>query len=267
VLPASTPAKYWEAAKKAAPGATLSREFFPERAEKRVDELRAIKEMTRAAEDAISTVTEILARAKISGGKAKIGSTWLTSEKLRQIAAVRLAEYNAACPEMIISSGKHTALPHHRGAGVIREGTVVVDIFPRSHISHYWSDCTRTYVVGKPPKTFAERYHAVLQVQREAIRRARPGITKLSAWSAKRFRDLGFETDIRKGTGYIHTLGHGVGLEIHEAPRLNEPLRAGNVIAIEPGLYYDYGIRVEDIGAITKTSFRNFVKLAKDPYI
>lgn len=263
VMPAQTRADI----AKLVPGAVLSAELFSERRVKRADEIKKIKAVQTATEEAFRIVKETLLSATVKQGKAYLSGKPLTSEQLKRLAAMKLAEYNCACPEMIIASAGQGALPHHRGSGQIREGAIVVDIFPQSNETRYFSDCTRTFVLGKAPATFAERYEAVLAVNKRAQKRAKHGAENIDALSRKDFEELGFTTDFKKGTGYIHSLGHGVGLEIHEQPRLREKLVAGNVITIEPGLYYDYGIRIEDIGVVTKSGFNCFSKFSKEPHI
>lgn len=249
------------------PGAKLTHTLFPERAIKRADEIAKIKLVQRASEAAILSVKEVLQKSEIVEGKAKYQGGWLTSEQLKRVAAIELAKYNCSCPDMIISSGKQTALPHHEGTGVIREGPVVIDVFPKSHESFYYSDCTRTYVLGNAPKTFDERYGAILEVHEQVRKQLKHSAKNIEKIPQEVFSERGFKTDAKKQQGYIHSLGHGVGLEIHEEPRLSGKLITGNVITIEPGLYYDYGIRVEDIGVVTKVGFTNFVKLDKNPYL
>jgi len=270
VVPRSVSAGVWELIRKACPKARLAargEDVFSQRAIKRAAEIRAIKAMTAATEDAISSVRDVLANARIKQGVAYAGTKPLTSETLKRVAAVTLATHNAACPDMIIASGKQGALPHHEGSGVIKEGAVVIDIFPQSNESGYFSDMTRTFVVGSAPKTFDERYAAVIAVHAAARKAVKHGAKNVEQVAKDVFAAAGMKTDYAKGTGYIHSLGHGVGLDIHEEPRLSGTLKAGNVITIEPGLYYDYGIRVEDIGLVTKKGFTNFSKLNKEPYV
>ncbi len=266
-VPANTKAQYWELIRKTCPGATLQKEIFPQRKQKKAHEIRALKAVQRANETAILAVRDVLAKATVRNGKAYVQGQLLTSEALKKVATLTLAQEDAACPEMIISSGSHTALPHHRGAGIIREGPVVVDIFPQSNETRYFADCTRTYVVGKPPRTLDERYDALLAVHKACKKHIRAGASNTDKLSRDILLNRGFETDFAKGRGYIHSLGHGVGLEIHESPRLNEKLQSGNVITLEPGLYYDYGIRIEDIGVVTDDGFSNFTRIEKNPLL
>lgn len=263
LMPASTRADVYALV----PGAQLTAELFPQRRVKTSRELRAIRTATKITELAIRAVRDELASARVVRGKAVLRSKPLTSEHLKRVAAVALAEHNYACPDMIIASGAQSALPHHEGSGVITEGAVIVDIFPRSHESRYFSDMTRTFVVGRAPKYFDERYAAVLAAHKTIRSRIRDGAKNVEECVLPVFHRHGFLTDRAKGRGYIHSFGHGVGLAIHEAPGARDVLKAGNVVTVEPGLYYDYGIRVEDIGVVTKKGFTNFSKISKDPYL
>jgi Xaa-Pro aminopeptidase len=263
LMPANTQAKHFGLVR----GAKLTDELFPERAIKTKTEIKFMQAAQKANEEAFAAVLAVLEQASVHKGVAHYNGMPLTSEHLKQLAAVALAKSNHSCPDMIISSGKQTALPHHRGTGVIREGPVVVDIFPQSHETRYCADCTRTYVVGQAPKTFDERYKAVLAVQQKAIKMIKHGAKDIDATTRPLFEEMGFKTDFTKGTGYIHSLGHGIGLELHEHRFMKGALKSGNVLTIEPGLYYDYGIRIEDVGVVTKSGFKNFTKLDKNPYV
>jgi Xaa-Pro aminopeptidase len=270
VVPRTVTAGAWELVRRACPKARLAargEEVFPKRMVKQQHELRAIKAMTLATEDAITVVRDALADARIRNGIAYRGNKPLTSEALKRVAATALAQHNASCPDMIIASGKQGALPHEGGSGLVKEGSVIVDIFPQSHETGYYSDMTRTFVIGDAPKTFEERYAAVIAVYAASRKAVKHGAKNVENVAKDTFTRLGVKTDLAEGTGYIHSLGHGVGLNIHEEPRLSQRLVAGNVITIEPGLYYDYGIRVEDIGLVTKRGFTNFSKLKKEPYL
>ena len=270
VVPRTVSAGAWQLIRKACPKARLAErgeEVFTARAIKCSVEIRAIKAATIATEEAITVVRDVLANARIKNGVAYAGSKVLTSETLKRVAAVTLATHNVACPDMIIASGKQGALPHEEGHGPIKEGAVVVDIFPKSNESGYFSDMTRTFIVGSAPKTFDERYAAVIAVHSAARKVIKHGATNVEQVAKNTFSACCMKTDYAKGTGYIHSLGHGVGLDIHEEPRLSGKLVAGNIITIEPGLYYDYGIRVEDIGLVTKRGFTNFSKLNKEPHL
>ncbi|MBR6374154.1 MAG: M24 family metallopeptidase, partial [Victivallales bacterium] len=161
------------------------------------------------------------------------------------------------------------AFPHNTGEGAIcANEPIVIDIFPRCCATGYFGDLTRTVVKGKAPDIVKKAFEAVYDAQRTVLQMLKPGVKGIEAH--KKADDVmkahGFKTDLKSETpyGFIHGLGHGVGLEIHEKPSLNlrnpKPLVAGNVVTIEPGLYYPEwgGIRIEDMAMITEDGIDNF---------
>ena len=176
----------------------------------------------------------------------------------------------------IIACGIQCAAPHNIGSGPVKAGEpVVADIFPRSDASGYWGDMTRTFLKGKAPKSLMRAYNAVKKASETAMSMIRAGVIAADVHTAasETMAELGFRTGRgRDGMpcGFIHGLGHGVGLEIHEGPRVSplnrKPLRSGNVISVEPGLYYPEwgGIRLEDLVVVTKDGYRNFNSMEKE---
>ena len=153
----------------------------------------------------------------------------------------------------IIASGARSALPHGRASDkAITPGAFVVCDFGVI-LSGYCSDQTRTVWVGKVAEDARQAYEAVQEAQQAAINAVRPGITVAEVDSAARnvLQKAGF------GRYFTHSTGHGVGLEIHEIPRVAqaqpEVLQSGMVITIEPGVYFPgkWGIRIEDIVVVT----------------
>jgi Xaa-Pro aminopeptidase len=167
----------------------------------------------------------------------------------------------------IVAVGPQGARPHDAGSGPIRAGVpIVIDIFPRDKATGYWGDITRTVVRGRASAPIRRLYRDVLAAQELALSMVRPGVEARAVQQAVEtfFRAAGHETRLSppgQECGFIHSLGHGVGLDIHEAPGLrNEPgrLRAGNVITVEPGLYYPGlgGIRIEDTVVVTRSGHK-----------
>ena len=145
----------------------------------------------------------------------------------------------------------------------------------RSDASGYWGDMTRTFLKGKAPKSVMRAYNAVKKASETAMSMIRAGVIAADVHIAasETMAGLGFQTGRgRDGMpcGFIHGLGHGVGLEIHEGPRVSplnrKPLQSGNVISVEPGLYYPEwgGIRLEDLVVVTKDGYRNFNSMEKE---
>ena len=157
--------------------------------------------------------------------------------------------------ETIVASGIRSALPHGRATStpLPRRGFLTLD-FGIIH-GGYCSDMTRTVYLGKPGKKERDAYEAVLEAQEAAVRAVRPGASCREVDEAARsvLRKAGF------AEAFSHSTGHGVGLEIHESPRIGAgqktSLLSGMVITIEPGIYLagEFGIRIEDMVAVTRT--------------
>jgi Xaa-Pro aminopeptidase len=241
------------------------------------EEIGYIKESLAHTKLAFRIIENILKASKIKGNRIYFKKKVITSEFLKQEAENILFENGMQdALGMIISSGKQTAIPHHVGSGPIKpHQPIVCDIFPRHRKSGYFADMTRTYVKGRPSPEIIRIYQAVLKVQNEILERIRPGASasELHQKAALIFAKLGY------GAGFVHGLGHGVGLDIHEKPSLKprseDILEAGNIITVEPGLYYPKvgsprfasgeagGIRLEDMVLVTKTGYKNLTNHPK----
>jgi Xaa-Pro aminopeptidase len=185
---------------------------------------------------------------------------WLFAQRLdgrseRELALtleheMRLRGASAPSFGSIVAGGAHAALPHAqpRDAPIERGSLVTFDI--GALLDGYCSDCTRTVAVGDPGEHAREVYAIVLAAQRAGLDAIAPGVRGREADAPARavIEEAGY------GENFGHGLGHGVGLEIHEAPRLartggEAPLRAGNVVTVEPGIYLpgELGVRIEDL--------------------
>lgn len=195
-----------------------------------------------------------------------------TCEELRRRIETELFSEGYLAMNTICSSGKASADPHEVGSGRI-EDHIVVDVFPKSLKHLYHSDFTRTIFVRRN-KELEEMYSAVVDAQEEAMKIIRDGVDARDVHERVKdvLKERGFKTEKGKGEGFIHSTGHGVGLEIHEEPRISEvsvTLKRGMVLTVEPGLYYRDigGVRVEDTVVVKKngceslTPFEKFVKL------
>ena len=244
--------------------------FFPKRARKTKEEIKYIQENLTHTKMAFRIIENILRQSKIKKNRIYYQNRILTSEFLKQEAEKALIEKGMFdLLGMIISAGRQTTIPHHAGAGpILPHRTIICDIFPRHRKSGYFADMTRTYVKGKPSVEIEKMYAAVLKAQLTAIKKIRAGA------SAKKIYNLAAEIILKEGyhvgeTGFTHGLGHGVGLDIHEKPSLKpnseDILEAGNIITIEPGLYYPRvgGVRIEDMILVTKTGCKNLTNYPK----
>ena len=237
--------------------------LFPKRALKRPDEVDAIRAAQRAAVSAYRLACRLLRAARPTpSGLLKLDGKTLTSELLHEKLELHLLSLGYDAPGMIAAVGPQTALPHHTGAGPIHRGDpVVLDIFPRHRQSGYWGDFTRTVVRGSVSPRLRKIHAAVASAQKLALSLIRPGVSAPSIQKAveDHFQSLGFPTDLStpgRESGFIHSVGHGVGLDIHEAPRISKSggiLAVGHVVTVEPGLYYPAfgGVRIEDTVLVT----------------
>ncbi len=241
------------------------------RAVKSVRELWEIETVQRACERALRSALSIIRRSTAVGDELHYQGAVLTSERLKGILGCTLIEQKCTASDTIVSSGPDSALPHLSGSGPIRPDVpIVFDISPRSVHSRYYADMSRTVVCGKPSRELVDMYDAVKDAQGVAFGMLKPGVTGAAVHAAvvDIFGQRGFKTDLKKGCGFIHSTGHGVGLEVHEQPSIGKTggaLRVGNVITIEPGLYYPDigGVRLEDIAVITKRGYTNLTHFEK----
>lgn len=175
-------------------------------------------------------------------------------EVARDIAEAIVEEGHDEVAFIIVGSGPNGASPHHEvSTRIIEDGDpVVVDI--GGLVDGYASDCTRDYVVGEPPDGYADAHGALEAAQEAACAAVRPGATaeSIDAVARRRLTDAGY------GSCFIHRLGHGIGLEVHEDPYLVEgndlALEPGMTFSVEPGIYLPgrFGMRIEDIVAVTQ---------------
>jgi Xaa-Pro aminopeptidase len=178
----------------------------------------------------------------------------------------------------IAACGSQASEPHNSGSGPIYANkTIILDIFPRVHKTGYWGDLTRTVVKGKASPIVTKAYNAVYEAREFAKTLIKPGAIPADIHNAAKniMEKQGFKTGRQNGRnfGFFHGLGHSVGLEIHEKPALSpsgkEPLKGGEVLTVEPGLYYCEwgGIRLEDIVVVTSdgcrclTQIENFLEI------
>lgn len=232
------------------------------------DEINKIKYAQEVNELVLQKVISVLEKSMpdASGALFLEDGTTVTSEYLKEITHSEFRHHGFDDEEIIISCAKDTALPHSKGSGpIFANEPIVMDFFPRSLSTGYFCDMTRTVSKGKTSDEIAKMYETVLKAKELAISMIRPGVLGSEVHNAvvEFFKNSGYET--AGSSGFIHSLGHGVGLEIHEAPSLSVrggELKPGNVVTIEPGLYYPGigGVRLEDMGVVTETGFERFTK-------
>ncbi len=245
--------------------------FVPERTVKTKDEIARIREAIRHTEAAIEAGIDRIRGASIRGSQLEEGGVPLTSEAVRATIARSLLERNCFCPTIIVAGGEQGCDPHERGHGPLpAHMPIILDVFPRHLGNRYHGDLTRTVVRGRASGEARRMFDAVKEAKARAEGMLKEGIDGFDVHAAvrKTFDDAGFETGLRGGrnVGFFHGTGHGLGLDVHELPRLSrvhEVMREGHVVTVEPGLYYPGvgGVRLEDDVLVTAGGCENLGSL------
>ena len=254
--------------------------FASLRRAKTEEEISHIEKTQRAVEAACVHAVEILREAEVAeDGTLLYAGETLTSERLRSEIDTELLRRGCSADGTIVAGGTQAANPHERGHGPLKAGEpIILDIFPLDKTSRYYADMTRTFVKGEPNGELKKMYDAVLEGQEVALSMIRAGVNGRDVH--KKVSDIlherGYKTlvhDQKPGEplqeGFIHGTGHGVGLEVHEAPRIStvdEELIPGDVVTIEPGLYEANvgGVRIEDLVVVTEDGCRNLTSFPKE---
>jgi Xaa-Pro aminopeptidase len=233
-------------------------------------ELQGIRAAQRAAEAGMGAAAELLGRAAGNhAGRLELDGRVLQAEDVRAAIRTACAELGAPCPPDIMVGSVWQGYGHEPGYGPLPAGLpIVIDLWPCHEASACWADMTRTFLVGEPApeaaRVIAQRERLVRTALEQARAAIRPGVTgrELHDVTCDLLEAAGYATQRTASgdqtDGFQFSLGHGVGLEIHEAPSLGlagrEPLVAGDVVALEPGLYDAQigGVRLEDLVLVTE---------------
>jgi Xaa-Pro aminopeptidase len=250
--------------------------FFPERLVKRQDEIDAITAAQRATETAVEEAIRLIAASRIIDDQLyepEVGDVPLTSERIKQVINLKLMELGYVAQHTIVACGRQACDPHNEGSGPLRpHQPIILDVFPRSSSTRYFADMTRTVVKGRASDGQKRLYDLVRQGQEIAFERIRGGADGQAIHEAitALFEKAGCRTGLIDGRmqGYFHGTGHGVGLDIHEAPRISRSgsrLETGHVVTVEPGLYYPEigAVRLEDLVVVTDTGCVNLTQYPK----
>ncbi|MFB6102710.1 MAG: M24 family metallopeptidase [Haloplanus sp.] len=241
------------------------------RAVKTDDEVAHVRRAQRANERAMAAAESLLESATVEAGVLHDGGDPLTSEAVKREIELTLVREGCALDETIVACGADAADPHDRGSGSLRaDEPIVVDIFPRDTETRYHADMTRTFLKGDPDPTLREWFDLTDEARQAALDAVEPGVTgeTVHAAACDVYEDAGLptlRTDPGAETGFIHSTGHGVGLDVHELPRIapdGDELEPGNVITIEPGLYDPDvgGVRIEDLVVVTEDGHENLTE-------
>jgi Xaa-Pro aminopeptidase len=250
-------------------------EFFPERGIKSDCEVRKISAALMMAEVGMAEAMLALKNSRIARGRKLIYRHLpLTSERLRSVIDTAVLQAGGLAANTIVAGGRQACDPHERGFGpLLADEPIIIDIFPRSQKTGYFGDITRTVVRGRASEAVRKLYDTVKRGQKIAFDKMRHGQPTAAIHHAVQtyFEEKGFATGRRDGRmqGFFHGTGHGLGLEIHESPRVGATsageLKSGQVVTVEPGLYYPEtgGVRLEDVALVTKNGARNLTRFEK----
>src|SRR5438045_5175481 len=224
-----------------------------------------IGQALRITEKGLKRAIEVLKASKAGSGKRlRWNGKTLTSEMLRAEIYSAILRAGGVPLGTIVAGGDQACDPHERGFGPLyADSLIILDVFPRDAKTGYFGDMTRTVLRGRASDAQRKLWETVKAGQALALRHIKAGVDGAAIHKEIQnlFAKRGFPTEMRKGrrVGFFHGTGHGLGLEIHEYPRLQKvTLQAGEVVTVEPGLYYPGlgGVRIEDVVAVTKTGYK-----------
>lgn len=249
--------------------------FFEKRLVKTEEEVEAIKRTQKYLEEAFDEAVRFLRICTIKDGFIYYDKKQVTSEDLKKIINVKLMQNNCIAKHTIVACGNDAVDPHSSGSGALKANEqIIIDIFPQSLDTMYFADMTRTIVKGRASERLKNIYEIVKKAQQLAISMVKPGadVKEVDLKVREFFEKNSYKTGVINGItqGFFHSTGHGIGLEIHELPivsskRASYNLKEGNIITIEPGLYYiDKGaVRLEDMVVVSKNGCINLTKCQK----
>jgi Xaa-Pro aminopeptidase len=244
----------------------VDRDYFDARRRRKNEtELAGLRRAQTACEAALDVGRGMLRGASVNGTLVLDGEP-LTCERLKAEVERVFSEHGAYADEFIVAHGAQTAIGHEGGHGAILPGEpITFDLFPRDRATGVYTDMTRTYVVGEISDELREYHRLCKEALDRVVAAVKPGVNGRALFEipCALFAEHGYPTQLTKQpgevltSGFFHSLGHGVGLEVHERPwlgRVGDDLVAGDVIALEPGLYRAGfgGVRLEDIAIVTE---------------
>jgi Xaa-Pro aminopeptidase len=278
-VPATFPLELADALRAKGIEITADRAFFAQRRRaKNEAEIAGIRKAQRGTEAAMDAARDLFRRAEEASGGLTVDGEPLTCELVKAAATDAFNRHGLVADEMIVAHGAQTAVGHDMGSGRIAAGEpIILDLFPRDRESACFADMTRTFVIGEPPATLVEFHRLVKEALDVSFAAVRPGVDGNEVFRkvCDVFEAAGYPTQLTKtpgevlDRGFYHGLGHGVGLEVHEAPSLSRDpstLAVGDVITLEPGLYEPGfgGCRLEDLVLVTEDGCENLTQYAYD---
>ncbi|MEM3731979.1 MAG: Xaa-Pro peptidase family protein [Candidatus Bathyarchaeia archaeon] len=246
---------------------------------KSIEEIEKIKNASRKTEEIMKKTIEFISNLKVLGNYLLYKGKKATVKNVKlYVKQLLIDEELILSEDFILATGVKSAQPHYLGSDkdfLILNKPIVFDLFPQEKHG-YFTDITRTIVVGRASKKIKEMHQLVLEAQEKAIEKIKEGVKGKEVMNTvcNFFEKKGYSTiksSFKVEKGFIHSLGHGIGLTIGEHPFLSifseDELKKGNVFTIEPGLYNQKigGVRVEDVFIINfKAKIEPLTKLSKN---
>lgn len=239
--------------------------FFEQREFKTADEVKKMRRAIEITEVGMARGIEVLKASEPGkGGILQWNGAKLTSELLRAEIDSSILRAGGLPANTIVAGGNQACDPHERGSGPLKANSLIIlDIFPRDATTGFFGDLTRTVVRGRASGAQKKLWQTVLEGQNYILQRMKPGVDGALLHDALKewFTSCGYPTEQKDGrwSGFFHGTGHGLGLEIHEIPRFSRTaFKPGQVITVEPGLYYHGlgGVRIEDDVLVTEDGIK-----------
>jgi len=259
---------------------TVDGDFFNQRRRvKTPEQLAGMRRAQRAAEAGMDVARDLLRRATPNGSGLEVDGEPLTVERVKLAMGEAFVRHGTSSDDFIVAPGPQGAVGHDMGSGPIAAGVpIVIDIWPRDNESFCFCDMTRTFVVGDIPDDVREWHRLCKEALDLAVSEIKEGADGRAIFdgTCDIFEAAGEQTQRTKvpgqplSEGFFHGLGHGVGLEVHEAPGMGLaaklPLVAGDVVTVEPGCYRQGygGVRLEDLVLVTTDGAENMTQYPYD---
>jgi Xaa-Pro aminopeptidase len=280
IVPDFFPVRIADALRNAGVALLPQQKFFSRRRRaKTPSELAGVRRAQTAAQSAMAVAADMIRRAEPHADVAILDGEPLTCEGLKDVLRATCFEHDTSADQLIVAHGPQTARGHDTGSGLIRPSEpIVIDLWPRDNTSACFADMTRTFVVGDPPETLVEWHRVTKDALDASLAAIRAGALGRDVYdvACEIIEAAGHVTQRTKtaGTalvdGFYHGLGHGVGLELHEAPGMGladkHELVAGDVVSVEPGIYRQRlgGVRLEDLVLVTESGAENLTNFPYD---